>query len=161
MNDDLSGLDLVELLARLEPVAEPAPVSLLPQTAGWACAGAALLFVLIRYGYRLVTRYRENAYRRAALRALTDAGDDPAAIAAILRRTALVAYPRAEVAGLFGDDWLRFLDARYHGAEFLTGTGRVLASAPYQSGEIPAVGLGQLAATWVRGHVTGKHPTDD
>ena len=91
MKDEFKGLGLVELIELLEEVPEPPPVSMMPQTLGWIVVGlvlAALLFLLIRWAVR---RHREEAYRRAALRELDEAGDDPAAISAVLRRTALAA----------------------------------------------------------------------
>ncbi len=102
MNEDLSQLDLVELLQRLEPIPVPAPVSLWPQTAGWVWLGLILL-LLAALGLRRWLRWRRaNAYRGAALVAVATAGRDPVALAAILRRTALAAFPRAPVAGLHG-----------------------------------------------------------
>ena len=151
MTEDLASLTLVELLDLLEPVPEPPPVPLWPQTAGWIWLGLALAAVLFWLARRWHLRRRANAYRRAALTALAEAGDDPARLAAILRRTALAAYPRAEVAGLQGEAWLAFLDRTYDGIGFREGPGRAVAVAPYAP-TAPAPGLAPLAAAWVRGH---------
>ena len=151
MQEDLSRLNLVELLERLEPVPEPAAVPLWPQTVAWLWIGLLLLSVVLWLGRRWQRHRHANAYRRAALGAIAAAGDDPAALAAILRRTALVAFPRREVAGLYGDAWLAFLDRAYGGAEFTRGPGRVLATAPWAPGT-DAAGLAPLVATWVRRH---------
>lgn len=151
MTEDLSQLGLVELLDLLEPIPEPPPVSLWPQTAGWAWLAIALL-VLLGLALRLwLAHRRANAYRRAALAEIAASGQDPLALAEILRRTALVAYPRAEVASLCGHDWLAFLDGAYGGTGFSAGPGRALASLPYRP--IDAVpDLAPLVAEWVRGH---------
>ncbi len=151
MSEELSKLNLVQLLDLLEQAPEPAPVSLWPQTAGWIwlmialCAGVSLLL------YRWFRHRRTNAYRRAALREIAAAGGDPIVLAGILRRTALAAFPRTEVARLCGEDWLNFLDKTYGGPDFSNGAGRVLAVAPYAQAEA-AADLSALAEIWVRRH---------
>ena len=93
MNEDGAPTNLVDLIGRLVEPPEPAPVSLVPQTAGWWVLGALLLSAL-GYGlWRFMLHWRADAYRRAALSELALAPDDPAAIASILRRAALAAYP--------------------------------------------------------------------
>ena len=151
MSEDLSRLTLVELLDLLEPVPEPPQVSLWPQTAGWIWIGLAVVCLATWLGHRWLMARRANAYRRAALRAVAAAGDDPAALAAVLRRAALAGYPRAEVAGLYGEDWLAFLDEAYGGTGFREGPGRLLAMAPYTSTR-RAPDLASLIALWVRHH---------
>lgn len=142
--------NLIDLLDRLVLPGEPAPVSMMPQTWGWAVLGLILL-ALTGWGIRGWLRHRrDNAYRRAALRMLGDCGDAPARIAEILRRTALAAYPRADVASLSGEAWLRFLDNHAKGADFVTG-GQALALAPYKTvATDPA--LTRRAMDWVRRH---------
>jgi hypothetical protein len=147
------AVNLVDLLDRLAEPLEPAPVSMVPQTAGWTVLAVLLALFLAWFAWRWVKRWRANAYRRAALAELDAAGDDPATVADILRRTALAAWPRDRVASLSGADWLRFLDATGGGGGFLDGPGAALASAPYRPGAAaPASGLGALAARWVRRH---------
>jgi Domain of unknown function (DUF4381) len=153
MNEDLSGLDLIALLDRLESIPEPPTVSLWPQTEAWVWVGLAVLVVFVWLIRRVRLCRRANAYRRAALREIAAAGDSHVAVAEILRRTALVAFPRAEVAGLHGEDWLAFLDRTGGGGtEFCEGEGRVLARAPYSAEEVDAKQLAILAARWVRRH---------
>ncbi len=152
MSDDLSGLSLVELYDRLVMPDAPVAVSLWPQTAGWVWLGLGLLVALAVIGRVATLRHRARAYRRAALVALERAGDDPAAIADILRRTALAGFPRRDVAGLSGDAWLGFLDASAPAAGFSgTEAGRILASAPYRD-QPPHSDLPRMAAAWVRTH---------
>ncbi len=155
MNEDLSQLTLVELLDLLEPVPEPAPIPLFPQTAGWLVLGLVAAAAAGWLGYRWVRARRRNAYRRAALSEIAKAGDDPAALALILRRTALAAYPRAAVAGLHGEAWLSFLETSGDGTAFRQGPGRAIATAPYaSSGPVP--GIAELAARWVRRHRSAR-----
>lgn len=109
------------LLKDLADVSMPAPPSWVPQTAGWAVLGVLLLVVALWAGWRAWRRYRANRYRREALAELSsleagvDAGNDQrtralVGAAVLLKRTALAAWPREEVAALSGDDWGRFLD---------------------------------------------------
>ena len=151
MSQDLTKLKLVELLDLLEPIPEPAPISLLPETIGWIWAGIVLLALGVWSVWRWRLHRHANAYRRAALREIANAGDEPVALAGILRRAALIAYPRTEVAGLHAEQWLAFLDKSYGGTGFREEPGRVIATAPYRPvDETPGIAL--LANEWVRRH---------
>ncbi|MEM7176897.1 MAG: DUF4381 domain-containing protein [Pseudomonadota bacterium] len=151
MAEDLSKLTLVDLIDLLEPAPEPPAISMLPQTVGWVWLGVALLALIAFLALRWRAYRRANAYRGAALAALATAGDDPAKIAEILRRCALTAFPRNQVAGLIGAEWLRFLDETGGGTSFSSGPGKALLSAPYRPGA-PVDGLSALAAGWIRRH---------
>jgi len=156
VSEELAQLDLAGLLYLLEPVPEPPLVSLWPQTAAWLWLGAAALVAAGWVARWLLARRRANAYRRAALREIAAAGEAPAALAAILRRTALAAFPREEVASLHGEAWLAFLDRTGGGTAFREGPGRVFARAAYVlRAEEPAAGaerLAAVAARWVHLH---------
>lgn len=151
MTEDLAKLGLIELLDLLEPVPDPPSVSMWPQTGGWIVVCGVLVVTGAWLVWRIVRNRRANAYRRAALREIELAGDEVAALAGILRRTALAAFPRAEVAGLYGEAWLAFLDRSYGGNAFQEGPGRAFALAPYvpSRAEEP---LAPLASEWVRRH---------
>lgn len=145
------GPNLVDMLEELAEPPAPPPVPMTPQTAGWAVLAALLVLAIAALVAWRVRRYRANAYRRAALTALAAAGDDPAAVSAIVRRTALAAWPREAVAGLAGEGWLAFLDRTGGDGAFAGGPGRALLDAPYRDGT-PAPGLAEVAAGWVRRH---------
>ncbi|WP_299475758.1 DUF4381 domain-containing protein [uncultured Roseibium sp.] len=151
MNEDWSGLNLSELIDLLEPMPQPAQVSLVPQTAGWIWLGAAVLAGIAMLCWWLYRLRKRNAYRRQALTELEACQNDPGELARILRRTALAAYPRAEIASLHGRDWLAFLDRTYPGNAFLEGAGKDLADAPYrQSGSFKH--LKPVVSDWIRKH---------
>ncbi|WP_380054313.1 DUF4381 domain-containing protein [Falsihalocynthiibacter sp. SS001] len=152
MSTDLSTLQLSELYDELIPPEAPPDISMMPQTAGWYWLGAAVL-LLIAYLLRLFIRHHQrNAYRREALTALRHADNDPTQIASILRQTALAAFPRDQVAGVVGDDWLAFLDDTAGKPLFKdTSAGQSLLLAPYR--DMPAdPKLAPQAHKWIRQH---------
>lgn len=155
MKEDGTPMTLVDYLDQLQLAPEPPAVSMWPQTAGWIWLGLIVLALLVWGLVRWFRHRQESLYRRQALEQITVAGDDPAAIAPILRRTALAAFPRRDVAGLQGDAWLAFLDRTYGGHGFAEGIGSAIVRAPYTDVE-RTVGLAALASTWVRRHRVPK-----
>lgn len=143
-------------LSHLADIAMPLPVPWWPPAPGWWILAAAFLAALAILATMAVRRYRRNAYRRAALAELAAINvADPTSgvsISAVLKRVALVAYPRSEVASLTGSAWLAFLDRVGATADFTTGSAAGLARAALGS----PVGNGDaiLAAArhWVRRH---------
>jgi hypothetical protein len=147
-------------LSLLADIVEPPPASWWPPALGWWIVGAALLATLAIIGWACVRRYRRNAYRRAALAELRAIGAaaDPAAratsVSAVLKRAALVAYPRATVASLTGSAWLAFLDSTGRTMDFSRG------SAGFGNATMGATqgdGCAMLIAAkrWVRRHQAG------
>lgn len=147
---------LVDLLAQLGDIVEPPPVSMLPATWAWAVLAALLVLALGLAAWTWRRHRRATAYRRAALAELRGlapglVAGDPRALAgleALLRRTALAGFPRAEVAALSGEAWAGFL-ART-GGDF-GPLGPILAAAPYR----PVAGFDGEAALaaarrWIR-----------
>lgn len=152
MSQHLDSLNLVELIDELKPMAEPLPVSMIPQTVGWLFVLIALISAFAWASHRLFQHRQNNAYRRYALNELRQLSDDPVAIAGLLRRTALSVYPRSDVASLQGDDWLIFLDRNYGGNGFKTGVGQILTFAPYEQGTKNTPELTVLAKQWLIQH---------
>lgn len=151
----------------------PGPVSWWPPAPGWwvvAVLGLTLVIAVLAWWW---PRRRRTAPARAALAelkalraSLAREGDSrrfAAAISILLRRLALVRYPRDQVAGLAGPQWLAFLERTGGGSGFTKGPGLVLAEGPYrpvaqepaESGVSPAVsleldGLVDLTDHWIR-----------
>ncbi|MEV8465636.1 DUF4381 domain-containing protein [Fluviibacterium sp. DFM31] len=148
---DTEGKNLVEMLDMLKPIPEPEPISMIPATQGWIWLSLAVLAALVWLGWRAARHWQANAYRRAALKELDAAGDDPAKVADILRRAALVAYPRRKVVGLLGPDWLAFLSETCPGAGFSGDAGEILLRAPWRD-EPPDPRVTGLARHWLKAH---------
>ncbi|WP_172292861.1 DUF4381 domain-containing protein [Pseudoruegeria sp. HB172150] len=150
--DETEPQNLIDLLNQLIEPPVPEPVSMAPQTAGWWVLGALVIAAFAYALWRLWAGWRANAYRREALASLLEAGDDPAAIATVLRRTALAAYPRRDVAGLSGADWIAFLQST---GDFPVAAGPALTHAPYAKA-VDAASLHDAADHWIRKH--GRFP---
>lgn len=154
MNDPAS-------LQNLHDLATPPPVPWWPPAPGWyllmGLAAVALAFLV----FRALRRYRRNRYRRDALRELetlraAGANASPAALPALLKRTALSAWPRDAVAALSGREWHAFLDRTAGGSRFADGAGVTLDALAY--GSAAEVDSGELAALWdAAGHWLRQH----
>ncbi len=153
MNSDFAGKSLVDLLNMLEPVPEPEAISMFPATVGWVYLGLALLVLLAALVRAMLKRYAASAYRRAALKELNTIDKaDVQALAALLRRTALAAYPRSEVAALTGPDWIAFLNKTGAGARIDGADAQALARAAYQKTPVSTPGLEPFVRKWIAGH---------
>ncbi len=154
--------------AKADPVAGlidiplPHAVNLMPQT--WE-ARLAIVLLLAAVGaaiWRFLHLRRVNRYRREALaelyrieRARSGSPERLSRLTVLVRRTALAAFPREQVASLVGPAWLSFLDRSYGGDEFSNGVGRLLVNGPYR--QIPPDGaelesLVGLVRRWIRRH---------
>ena len=136
-------------LSNLRDIVAPPEVALWPPAPGWWILLAGGIAMAAIFAGMIVARYRRNAYRRAALVALdtADAGD----ISTILKRAALAAWPRAEVASLTGADWLAFLDRTARSDVFTRGAGRDLETLAFGgAGDRQAVLT--AARSWIRRH---------
>ena len=154
-----------EALTGLHDVVAPAPVSWAPQTVGWAVLAGILVVLAAWLGWRSWKKARANRYRKVALaeidRIAGTLQNDPAAalgaVNEILKRAALTAWPRAEVASLAGPSWLEFLDSTSTGRDFRDGPGRALAERAYAPGGVPASederrAFLDVVRRWIRWH---------
>ena len=139
-------------LDRLHDLAVPPDIPWWPPAPGWY-AVLVLLGIALLWGTRAAwKRWRADAYRRAALREL-DGARDAAAIAEILRRTALAAAPRQVVAGMTGTDWLQWLEQRSP-APVSPGVRDLLTTGVYGRPDTSpdTTELRRFTATWIRRH---------
>jgi hypothetical protein len=165
--DPLNALTKTALKS-LADIAVPPPVSYLPHTWGWAALGCLLLAIAALLVWRWFRHWTANRYRREALAEL-DAlehsisgqsipGRIEPALAELLKRTALAAWPREDVASLNGAEWATFLAAHAPRgkvdkvlADLVNEQEYLAAATAKASGDYPE----QLVAAvrrWIGGH---------
>ena len=148
-------------LANLNDIVAPAPVPFWPPATAWYVLLALTAAAALVLSWILWRRWRRNAYRRAGLvelRRIAEGASDPAAAVAalsvLLKRVALAAFRRTEVAPLAGDAWIAFLNRT--GGGFEGRPGSVLAGAPFDPRlTVERAQLDELvacAALWIRTH---------
>jgi hypothetical protein len=145
----------------ISEVLAPAAISWLPAAPGWRWLGLALLLLAGWRAWLALKKWHRNRYRREALQQLDklarEQGDSLLqALSALLKATALQAYPRTEVAGLSGSRWLAWLEDKCEGAAFSPGSAKLLAEAVYRGpGNAAAGDYRQLlleARHWILSH---------
>ena len=116
----------------------------------WPLATEAWLLLLILASSAIILIYqrqqakKRNAYRQAGL-ALLDGVSTVHDVSVVLKRVALAAYPREQVASLYGEDWATFLHQTCHPRDYSP----VLQADP----DDPASGeVIELAGDWIKHH---------
>lgn len=148
-------------LAGLRGYHLPEPPSWWPPAPGWWLLAACLLALVAAVAWWLLRRRARRAAARAALRELDElrarlrTGADTSglapALSRLLRRYAISAFPRRDVAALTGDAWLGFLDRHGGDGQFVNGPGRQLLDAPYRREPAPgSQDLVVLVERWIR-----------
>ena len=143
-------------LSHLADIVVPPPVPWWPPAPGWWILATGCLAALAMSAAVALGRYQRNAYRRAALAELAAVNVDgpaaAAAISAVLKRVALVAYPRSEVASLTGAAWLAFLDRAGATTDFTSGLAASLTKATKGGAIQSSAAVLAAARRWVRRH---------
>lgn len=143
-------------LDSLADIAVPAPAPWIPQTWGWAVLGVALLAFAVWAFVSFRRRQERNRYRKEALAELASFSKEEAVLGIpnLLKRVALSAWPRAEVAALSGEAWVSFL--RAHGP-FSHEAARLLDDMEYRPRAAPrdedVQALMRAARAWIQRHV--------
>ena len=135
-------------LQNLNDIVVPAEVAWWPLAPGWYVLVSVVLVLLAYLIYRKLQQVKKNRYRVLALRELSQLRQgartaDWLQLPALLKRAALSAWPRSEVAALSGEDWHRFLDRTAATDQFCSGAGSVLDSLAYGEANY-AAGDGRL-----------------
>ncbi len=155
-----------QALKSLADIAMPAPVSWIPQTWGWAMLAIIILGLIAVACWRWMKRRRADRYRREALAILSklekDIGRHPGmdqavveAVPALLKRVALAAWPREEVAASSGQEWVTFLVETLPAGKLDPDLARVLIELEYRDVAIAPEQTAKLIATakhWIEGH---------
>ena len=144
-------------LQNLHDIVVPPPVPFWPPAPGWILLLGLFIMLVAFLLVRAVIRYRRNAYRRAALAELrlAAAGPEPLPIiAALLKRTALAAFRREQVASLTGAAWVSWL-ARTGGRAVPAAVEAALKQGLYGGAATDPKALTDFAAGWIRRHRGG------
>lgn len=110
----------------------------------------AVVMILVFQGRQ---KNRKNAYRRAGLALLDDAAT-VYDISVILKRVALAAFPREQVASLYGEDWLDFLHKTCTRGDFTA----LIQSMPDETAN---KALKRLAVRWIKNHRVSRPATTE
>lgn len=114
-------------LDKLRDVHLPPPLDWWPLAPGWYIAATLFFIGVIILSVILRRYYVHGRAKRHALRLLTayqqqdvNSQINCARISELLKRVALMYYPRQKVAGLQGEAWLDFLNNSAKGVDFTT-----------------------------------------
>jgi hypothetical protein len=159
---------MASAVLQLKDIHMPSAPGAWPPAPGWwllVIVVVALLFWTARWFFRYLKRRKLQRMVIAELERLQRPADSEqlpqwlADISILLRRVAMMQYPRKEVADLAGEKWTAFLDRHGGNGQYTKGVGRVLVDGPYaRCGDIDEVDIDALLALvkeWVR-HNIGK-----
>ena len=156
----------VDPLTQLHDIHIPADIGWWPLAVGWYLLALSVFLFLGAAVFFIRRYYLHTRPRRQALSLLLsyeqayERDGNHQAVAAnvseLLKRVALVYFPRAKVAGLQGTEWLEFLNSTSRGLDFKTVRYELL-EAPYQSVvDVDLQGLFELSRQWINQRKTTK-----
>jgi len=146
MKDDATSLD------RLHDLVMPPPEPWWPLTPGWMIVLAVLLLVLLAVLLRAFFRWQADRYRREAIQLLDDPSFPDSSLPELVKRVAVTAWPREEVAKLTDRPLLEFLN-HTAASEFSREGGDSLEAAAFNPGSVPDPGdLREAVRKWVLHH---------
>lgn len=150
-------------LAQLRDIQQPGMIESWPPAPGWWLVAIVALCLLIAGCTWLFRRWKENRYRREALKELDclliewhEHQSDLVylqSLQRLLKRVALTRFPREDVASLTGEAWVQFLDRSTGSHDFSMGATESLIDGNYRQGaEINVETLQKIATNWIRNH---------
>lgn len=140
-------------LDKLHDFYQPPAPAWTPQTAAWHVVFAVAALLVLWLVIHFVRRRYAGRYRRAALRELALLPAEE--FSTLLKRTALAAWPREEVASLSGDAWLDFLNKSAGSEAFHQAPGNRIEEIALRPAALSSEDereLRRLAAEWIRRH---------
>ena len=136
-------------LQNLNDIVLPEAAAWWPLASGWYFLLGLLLIFLVWLIYTSIQHRIKNRYRRAALHQLqlltqeinkTDKRDSVLRqIPILLKRTALTAYPRRQLASLTGKSWHAFLNSKVGTPSFTESSCNSLDCISYSVGDLDTV----------------------
>jgi hypothetical protein len=129
-------------LQNLNDIVVPAAVAWWPLAPGWYALGLVLTVLAVWWAARVLQKHHQNRYRRTALARLDEirrslamqdeSSSEILMLPELLKRTALFAFPRAQVASLSSAAWFQFLNDTVGGDAFSTTAAASLERLAYQ-----------------------------
>ena len=136
-------------LQNLNDIVLPEAVGWWPLASGWYFLLGLLLIILVWFIYTSIKHRINNRYRRTALHQLqllapevnkADKRDSVLRqIPILLKRTALTAYPRRQLASLTGKNWYDFLNSKVGTPPFTESICNSLDNISYSVGSLDTV----------------------
>jgi Domain of unknown function (DUF4381) len=140
-------------LEKLRDYYQPVPPSWRPQTIGWYVLFAIVALSLLWLAGSMIRGWFKDRYRREALQELATA--TPGQFSALLKRTALCAWPREKVASLSGEAWLDFLNGAVGRNLFQSTPGNLIEEIAFHENKASPdeeQALRAFVAEWIRRH---------
>jgi hypothetical protein len=157
MNPSVIG---TEDALQIRDVHLPVSPEIWPPAPGWWLLAVTVLVLLLWITIRLLRLWRRRRLQKEILASLDklqrEYSDEQiphflAEVSILLRRVALMKFPRQQVAALTGKGWLSFLDQHGGDGEYSNGVGSVLAAGPYaRHCEVDKNALLLLTRKWIK-----------
>src|SRR6516165_10054078 len=128
----------MDLLSQLRDIHLPPPITIWPLALGWYLLLAFFIILMLIAIYFWLSYLKKHHLKKCVMKRLEELQQEQnlhhavsEELSVLLKRAALATFPRKEVAGLYGEEWLQFLDKTAVTNEFTEGAGRQLISSPY------------------------------
>lgn len=152
-------MDKVDQLAQLKDIHWPVPVGWRPLAPGWYVLMCLVALLVVGLSYFFYKKTRHAKPKRQAMALLHQykqyyEKDHNAQLASVriselLKRVALVYFPREQVASLHGEAWIGFLNRTAKGVDFLS-VQSMLLDLPFKPAEsVDLAPLFQVAERWI------------
>ncbi|HLX53668.1 MAG TPA: DUF4381 domain-containing protein, partial [Aquella sp.] len=130
-------MDANTLLSQLKNVHLPNGVSIFPIASGWYML---IILILSSTGILLWWKIVKNKYKKQKLQAYKllaeiekkQSDEMLSEVSIVIKRVAIMKFPKESVHTLFGERWLEFLDRTGKTTDFTKGAGRYLLNV-YQT----------------------------
>ena len=150
-------------LAQLRDIHQPNMIENWPPAPGWWLLAILALVFLIVVINRCLRHWRDNQYRREAIKEINELLKDwqyhqndqvyLTSLQELLKRVALTAFPRDKVASLTGEAWVQFLDRSTDSRDFSVGEMELLVDGAYKPSLVVNIeSIQYLATQWIKRH---------